>query len=67
MIKLKDFLEVANRPVTIVRNFEEIVSINDNHFDEDILSERLLNMDVAIVDTRHEGNLIVELGDEEND
>lgn len=60
MIKLRDFLKIADGPVTIIDGVHNAVIIDDMYFDSDILSQRLLDMEVSTVDAR-EHRLLVEL------
>ena len=60
MIKLRDFLKIANDPVAIRDGNKDVASINDLYFYDDILSKRLLDMEVGIVDAR-DHKLLVEL------
>ena len=52
MIKLRDFLEVANSPVTIKDGIHNVMTISDDYFDfnYNILSEKLLDSEVSIVE-----------------
>lgn len=60
MIKLRDFLIIANDPVEIMDGSNNVVLIDDTYFDNDILSQKLLDMEVSTVDAR-ENRLLVEL------
>ena len=60
MIKLRDFLKIANDPVEIMDGLNNVVLIDDTYFDNDILSQKLLDMEVSTVDAR-EHRLLVEL------
>jgi hypothetical protein len=60
MIKLRDFLKIANDPVEIMDGSNNVVLIDDTYFDNDILSQKLLDMEVSTVDAR-EHRLLVEL------
>lgn len=60
MIKLRDLLKIANDPVGIMDGPNNVVLISDTYFDNDILSQKLLDMEVAIVDAR-DHRLLVEL------
>lgn len=60
MIKLRDFLKIANDPVEIMDGSNNVVLIDDTYFDNDILSQELLDMEVSTVDAR-EHRLLVEL------
>lgn len=60
MIKLRDFLKIANDPVEIMDGSNNVVLIDDAYFDNDILSQELLDMEVSTVDAR-EHRLLVEL------
>lgn len=60
MIKLRDFLKIANDPVTIMDGQNNVVLIADTYFDNDILSQKLLDMEVETVDAR-DHRLLVEL------
>ena len=50
MIKLRDFLKIANDPVIIKDGISEVLIISDDWFENDILSENLLGMEVSTVD-----------------
>lgn len=50
MIKLKDFLKIANDPVVIRNEDDNVLRINDTYFDKDLLSDKLLNSEVTIVE-----------------
>ena len=50
MIKLKDFLQIANDPVVIRNEDDNVLRINDTYFDKDLLSDKLLNSEVTIVE-----------------
>ena len=50
MIKLKDFLKIANDPVIIRNEDDNVLRINDTYFDKDLLSDKLLNSEVTIVE-----------------
>lgn len=63
MIKLKDFLKVANREIVIKDGAYDILTLRYNYFDENVLSEKLLNSEIDIVDTSN-GYIIVYLKDE---
>lgn len=63
MIKLKDFLKVANREIVIKDGAYDILTLRYNYFDENVLSEKLLNSEIDIVDTSN-GCIIVYLKDE---
>ena len=58
MIKLKDFLKVANSPINIRDGFNVVITINDAYFDNDLLSEKLLNSEVEIVEDSSTGKSI---------
>lgn len=60
MIKLRDFLKISNDPVEIMDGSNNVVLIDDTYFDNDILSQKLLDMEVSTVDAR-EHRLLVEL------
>lgn len=60
MIKLRDFLKIANDPVEIMDGTNNVVLFADTYFDNDILSQKLLDMEVATVDAR-EHRLLVDL------
>ena len=60
MIKLRDFLKIANDSVVITDGMTDVVSIGDQYFDNDILSQKLLDMEVSAVDAR-DRRLLVEL------
>ena len=60
MIKLRDFLKIANDPVEIMDGSNNVVLIDDTYFDNDILSQKLLDMEVSTVDARV-NRLLVEL------
>lgn len=60
MIKLRDFLKIANDPVEIMDGTNTVVLFADTYFDNDILSQKLLDMEVATVDAR-EHRLLVDL------
>ena len=60
MIKLKDLLKIANS-ILIIRDEEDIVmEINDSCSDENLLSEKLLNKTVCIVEAKN-NRLLVDL------
>ena len=50
MIRLKDFLKIANDPVIIRNEDDNVLRINDTYFDKDLLSDKLLNSEVTIVE-----------------
>ena len=50
MIRLKDFLKIANDPVIIRNEYDNVLRINDTYFDKDLLSDKLLNSEVTIVE-----------------
>ena len=58
MIKLKDFLKVASSPINIRDGFNVVITINDAYFDNDLLSEKLLNSEVEIVEVSSTGKSI---------
>lgn len=60
MIKLRDFLKISNDPVEIMDGSNNVVLIDVTYFDNDILSQKLLDMEVSTVDAR-EHRLLVEL------
>lgn len=61
MIKLRDLLKISNDKVEIMYDASStVVLFNDAYFDKDILSQKLLDMEVATVDAR-EHRLLVEL------
>lgn len=49
MIKLKDFLKVADDQVVIINGCDDVVLINDSYFNADLLSEKLLNSEIDAV------------------
>lgn len=59
MIKLKDFLKVANSDIVI----KDVLTLRYDCFDEDVLSEKILNSEIDMVDTSN-GYIIVYLKDE---
>ena len=60
MITLRDFLKIANNQVIIGDGVNRVLRINDDYFDKDLLSEKLLDSEVAIVEADND-YLIVEL------
>ena len=66
MIKLKDLLKIANS-ILIIRDEEDIVmEINDSYSDKNLLSEKILNKTVCIVEAKN-NRLLVELEEGLND
>ena len=49
MIKLKDFLKIADDQVVILNGNDDVILINDSYFDVDLLSEKLLNSEIDAV------------------
>ena len=49
MIKLKDFLKIADDQVVILNGIDDVILINDSYFDADLLSEKLLNSEIDAV------------------
>lgn len=63
MIRLKDFLKIANDPVIIRNEDDNVLRINDTYFDKDLLSDKLLNSEVTIVEAE-DYHIIVRLKEE---
>ena len=59
MIKLKDFLKVANEPVVIREGVINALTINDCFFDSDLLSEKLLNSEVERVESDNKQIIVI--------
>lgn len=64
MIRLKDFLKIANDPVIIRNEDDNVLRINDTYFDKDLLSDKLLNSEVTIVEAE-DYHIIVRLKENE--
>ena len=60
MIKLRDFLKIANDPVIVIDGTHDVILIDVIYFDSDILSQKLLDMEISTVDAR-DHRLLVEL------
>ena len=60
MIKLKDFLKIANDPVIIRNEDDNVLRINDNYFDRNLFSDNLLNSEITIVEVE-DHHIIIKL------
>lgn len=60
MIKLKDFLKVANSDIVIKDGADDVLTLRYNYFDENVLSEKILNSEIDMVDNRN-GYILVYL------
>lgn len=63
MIKLREFLKLANDPVIVREGSVDVIRIDDCFLDCDLLSEKLLNSEVELVESCDE-NIIVILKEE---
>lgn len=66
MIKLKDFLKIANNDVVITDGCMNMILLSRDFFDSDILSENILNAEICKVKSMDK-QLIVELVEEDSD
>ena len=60
IITLKNFLNIANDDVVICEGNDNVILINKSYFDDNIMSENLLNKTVSTVDAEN-GKLFVTL------
>ena len=63
MIKLREFLKLANDPVIVREGSVDVIRIDDCFLDCDLLSEKLLNSEVELVESCDK-NIIVILKEE---
>lgn len=63
MINLREFLKLANDPVIIREGIIDVIRISDCFLDADLLSEKLLNSEVELVESCDK-NIIVILKEE---
>ena len=66
MIKLKDFLKIANNDVVITDGRIDMILLSRGFFDSDILSKNILNAEICKVKSMNE-QLIVKLVEEDSD
>ena len=63
MIKLREFLKLANDPVIVREGTVDVIRIDDRFLDVDLLSEKLLNSEVILVESCDK-NIVVILKEE---
>lgn len=63
MIKLREFLKLSNDPVIVREGSVDVIRIDDCFLDCDLLSEKLLNSEVELVESCNK-NIIVILKEE---